>query len=56
LRVRSALLLGAGDRFDWRKYMELLLSSAVTLLGHFGYTMDSLYDMIVRGERQEQLA
>lgn len=56
LRVKSASLLGAMDRFDWRKYMELLLSSAVTLLGHFGYTMDNLYDLIVRGERQKQLA
>ncbi len=56
LRVRSAQLLGAGAHFDCRKYMELLLSSTATLLSLFDYTTDKLYDLIVHGEEQKQLA
>jgi DNA polymerase elongation subunit (family B) len=56
LRVKSAQLLSGGVHFDCRKYIELLLSSAATLLNYFGYTEDKLYDLIVHGEEQKQLA
>jgi len=55
LRVKPEPLLNAGVHYDSRKYMELLLSSAANILSLFGYTMSSLYDLIVHGEEQKPL-
>jgi hypothetical protein len=48
----AAELLKPRTRFDAREYVRMLVSSAETLLGMFGYTRNEIQNEALRRERQ----
>jgi len=54
-RVKPAQLLNAYVHYDTKKYVDLLLFSAASILNPFGYSTNNLYDLIVHREEQKPL-
>jgi DNA polymerase elongation subunit (family B) len=51
-RIRVAELLDNRTNYDIKKYLELLLDAAATILRPFEYSGEKLYDLIVASQKQ----
>jgi len=51
-RVLAAELLTPKTRYDIQKYLDMLVSSAETLLGVFGYSKEKIREEALSGEKQ----
>jgi len=51
-RVLAAELLSPKTRYDVQKYLDMLVSSAETLFGVFGYTKEKIREQALSGEKQ----
>ena len=55
-RVKAAGLIIEEDRYDRKKYLELLLSATANILNPFSYSLEKLYEVVVAKEKQLHLA
>lgn len=51
-RVRATELVDEKTRYDFKKYLELLLAAGANILTPFGYTAEKLHNLIVRNQKQ----